>query len=74
MEEIEHLAQADRHIAEAERRITQQEQRIVEIEAAGQDASEGRRLLRLFRETLVELEIHRDAILAALQRPSARGV
>ena len=68
MNELEHLAQADRHIADAERRITEQEQRVANIEAAGRDATEGRRLLTLFKQTLVELEIHRDAILDALQR------
>ncbi|MBV9394432.1 MAG: hypothetical protein JOZ84_08470 [Methylobacteriaceae bacterium] len=73
MSEIEHLAQADRHIADAERRITEQERRVVDLEAAGHDTTEGKRLLRLFRETLVELEIHREAVIAALQRPSTSG-
>ncbi|MBV8850278.1 MAG: hypothetical protein JOZ16_11920 [Methylobacteriaceae bacterium] len=73
MSELEHLAQADRHIADAERRITEQEQRVAELEAAGHESTEGKRLLELFRETLVQLQIHREAIIAALDKPAPRG-
>jgi hypothetical protein len=66
--EEEHLAQADRHIAEAEQRIAEQEQRILRMEAAGDDATEGKRLLELFRAVLSELYIHRRLILGNLGR------
>jgi len=68
MDEKDHLAQADQHIGDAERRITEQEQRIALMEAAGEDIREGQRLLDLFRETLVELHVHRRAIIAELGR------
>ena len=66
MNQSEHLAQADQHICDAERRITEQERRVAELETAGRDASEGIHLLDLLRSTLVQLHIHRRAIIADL--------
>ena len=66
MSEEERLAQADQHISDAERRITEQEERVAKLEAAGEDTREGKRLLDAFRLTLVELHVHRRAIIANL--------
>ena len=68
--EREHLAEADRHIAEAERRKTKQDAVCQRQEASGVDASEAKRLLALFRDTLRLLREHRELI---LQRMSDRA-
>jgi hypothetical protein len=68
MSEREHLAQADQHIGDAEQRITAQECRLADMEAAGEDTTEGQRLLDLLRSTLVEMHVHRRAIIADLGR------
>ena len=65
--EKDDLALADQHIGDAERRITEQERRVTEMEAAGEDAREGRRFLDLLRATLVEMHVHRRAIIADLR-------
>ena len=66
VDETAHLAQADRHIAEAERHIADQEQRLAKLDMSGRDTAEGKRLLGLFRDTLEQMQIHRQMILERL--------
>jgi hypothetical protein len=66
--EAQHLAEADRHIADGDRHITEQEQRINNLEAAGHDVAEGRRLLANLREALKALYVHHRMILDEIAR------
>jgi hypothetical protein len=65
VDEDAHLALANKHISQAERLIGEQQARIEELSAVGADTVEAARLLKNFRDALVQFRIHKELIIAA---------
>lgn len=64
--ELAHLRQADRHIAEGDLRILAQIALVERMRAALQPLGPAEDYLALLRATMVEWQIHRGMIIAAL--------
>jgi hypothetical protein len=58
------LELATRHVTEGKRRIAGQRRLIARLEERGYPTSDARVLLRLYMDTVEQMEIHRDAITA----------
>ena len=68
------LALAQRHVDEGESRVAGQEERIGWLAAYGHDTVQAEDLLRIMRETLAQMRLHRDLIAAEMGRVEAAHV
>lgn len=67
------LEKADRDVATARDRFRDQARRVKMLEKDGQDATQGRRVLRTFNETVWATEGHRQQIVEQIDRLEARN-
>ena len=68
------LALAQRHVDEGEGRVAEQEDRIKLLAADGHDTAAAEDLLRVIRDTLIQMVFHRDLIAVEIGRVKAAHI